>query len=411
MRPFAPLSTVILLWLAGLCAAAQYAKISVILPELAIAYPDAGSALGLLVSAVSIVGVLFGLIAGLLGLRIGLQRLLIGGLALGALVSLLQATLPPLPLLLASRVLEGASHLAIVVAAPTLIATLATQPMRGAAMTLWGTFFGVSFALTAWFGLPLVASRGPEALLMVHAGVTSVILLLLAIVLPDPPPGDCDSVEGREPGGHDRHALPSDGATTFSPRGLLARHMRTWRSPFVAAPAVLWLFYTLTFVALLAVLPGLVAVEERAFAATAMPLASIVCSLTIGVPLLRRLSAVQVVGTGFSLSILAALVLATVSPGTWAGIALFGALGLVQGASFASVPELNPTPADQTLANGALTQAGNLGNAIGTPLLVAVHAGRGVGAMMLVVVACYVAALAASALLAARRRRLGPISP
>jgi len=71
MRTFAPLSTVIVLWLAGLCAAAQYAKISVILPELAIAYPDAGSALGLLVSAVSIVGVLFGLVAGLLGLRVG----------------------------------------------------------------------------------------------------------------------------------------------------------------------------------------------------------------------------------------------------------------------------------------------------------------------------------------------------
>ena len=318
--------------------------------------------------------------------------------------------MPPLSLLLASRVLEGASHLTIVVAAPTLMATLCTQRMRGAAMTLWGTFFGVSFALTARFGLPLVASRGPGALLMVHAGVTVLTLLSLAIVLPAPPPRRCGRTDGQEPAGQARPALAPAGAVTFSPRGLLDRHVQAWRSPFIAAPAVLWLFYTLTFVALLAVLPGRLPVEQRAFAATTMPLASIVCSLTIGVLLLHRLSAVQVVGIGFSLSIVAALVLATVPAGAWAGIALFGALGLVQGASFASVPELNPTPADQALANGALTQAGNLGNAIGTPLLVAVHAGRGVGAMMLVVVACYVAALAALALLVARRRTLGPVA-
>jgi DHA1 family inner membrane transport protein len=46
-----------------------------------------------------------------------------------------------------SRVLEGLSHLAIVVVGPTAIAGLAPGRGQGAAMTLWSSFFGVTYAV------------------------------------------------------------------------------------------------------------------------------------------------------------------------------------------------------------------------------------------------------------------------
>jgi DHA1 family inner membrane transport protein len=52
-------------------------------------------------------------------------------------------------------------------------------------------------------------------------------------------------------------------------------------------------------------------------------------------------------------------------------IALAASLGLVQGASFAAVPQLNDKAEDQAQANGAMAQMGNLGNTIGTPIMVA----------------------------------------
>ena len=385
MSGLRPALLTFLLWAAGLCAAAQFAKVGLALPELARVYPDAGLGLGFLVSAISVVGALLGLLAGVLAARIGTRRLLLGGLALGALASLVQATLPPLPLLLTSRLVEGAAHLGIVVAAPTLIAAVASERLRPAAMTLWGTFFGVAFALTAWLGLPLVEARGVGALFLAHAACTAAAGVALLALLP-------------------REAVASDDGPAFTPRGIAARHVAAWSSPRVAAPAAGWLFYTLTFVALLAVLPALAPPEERAFTAAVLPLASIASSMTVGVALLRSVSAVGVIGTGFALAILACPAL-LVRPGEpWPAVALFAALGLVQGASFAAVPELNRSAADRALANGALAQAGNVGNACGTPLVLALQAAGGTGATVAAAAGCYAAGLAAHAWMARRRR-------
>ena len=401
-RPVPPLVTVLALWAAGLCAAAQFSKVGLVLPELSRVYPDADVGLGFLVSSISVVGALLGLLAGSLAARAGLRRLLLGGLALGAALSLFQALLPPLPVLLASRVLEGVAHLAVVVAAPTLIAAASTDGARPAAMTLWGTFFGVAFALTGWLGLPLVEARGVGALFAVHGLCTAAVAVALALVLPRQGGAEGDAGNGAEGGAtgrdRDRRVAP------LSPAGIARRHVEAWSSSFVAAPAAGWLFYTITFVALLAVLPGLVAPEERAFTAAALPLASIASSMTLGVALLRRFSAVTVIATGFVAAALISLALPV-----WPGeplpcVALFAALGLVQGASFASVPQLNPDRAGQALANGALAQAGNVGNACGTPLLLALLAGGGFGLMVAVVVGCYASALAAHAAMARRRR-------
>lgn len=378
---------VLLLWTAGLVAAAQFAKVSVILPELRLLYPAAGAGLGWLVSLISAMGVALGLFAGVLAGRAGPRRLLLGSLALGALASFAQSALihalpGELAPLLVTRVVEGLSHLGIVVAAPTLIARIAPDGRRGLAMTLWGTFFGVAFALVALVAPSLVAWHGVGGLFAWHGGAAALTALALL-------------------------ALPPDGAgepaERFTLLALWQRHRAAYASPAVAAPAIGWLFYTLTFVSLLAVLPGLVEPQWRATVATLAPLASIASSMTLGLALLRVTGAVGVVLIGFALAGVVALML-PVWPGNPAlAIALFAALGLVQGASFAAVPELNGGENERALANGALAQTGNTGNLLGTPLLLAVLAAGGLPLMAGVVATCYAAGFLAHIVLARRR--------
>ena len=145
---------VVLIWCAGLGAAAQYGKVSVTYDLLGSVYTDAGPQLGFAVSLVGFTGILFGVVAGVLVSAIGYRRAMIWGLILGAVISLYQSSLPSMPFLLGSRIVEGFSHLAIVVAAPTLIAAISTDTQRNFALTLWGTFFGVAFALLAVAGVP-----------------------------------------------------------------------------------------------------------------------------------------------------------------------------------------------------------------------------------------------------------------
>lgn len=376
---------VFVLWIAGLGAAAQFAKIAVMFPVFRELYPVAGPEVGLLVSLIGFLGIGLGLFAGLIVARIGFRRLLLAALVLGALMSLYQATLPTFAMMLASRLVEGASHLIIVVAAPTLIARLSSDRYRGLAMTLWSTFFGVAFAMVAWLGTPLVEAYGLAGLFVAHAIVLSISAVALTVWLP---------TDGRQP----------NPAAWLTLREILLEHKRAYSSPFVAAPAIGWLFYTLTFVSLLTVLPGLVPVEDRAFVAGSMPLAGIVTAMFCGVFILPRISAVKTVVLGFMLAVATVPLLWSGSGTSWACIVLFGMLGLVQGASFAAVPELNHDTGSQARANGALAQMGNLGNTLGTPLLLGLLAAFGISGMIWGVIACFLAGIAGHMLLQNRRR-------
>ncbi|MEQ8480432.1 MAG: MFS transporter [Hoeflea sp.] len=382
-----PLFIVLALWAAGLGGAAQFAKIVVIFPELQSHYGETGAASGYLVSLISFVGMGLGLVAGVIAIQIGLRRLLLSGLWLGALISAWQATLPGFEAMLVSRFVEGLSHLAIVVAAPTLIAQSSAKRHQGAALTLWGTFFGVAFAAVALFAPTLIGSQGLGALARVHALYMAGFAILLTIVLPRP---------------------ENTGASAWPSIGDIARrHVSVYSSPFIAAPALGWLFYTLTYVSLLAILPPMLDPAQRTYVTAAMPLASIASSLTIGTWLLRYMSSVSVILAGFGLAILVAIALIVLGASPGLVIALFACLGLVQGASFAAVPELNPGLPERALANGGLAQMGNIGNGLGTPAALAILTlGNGLG-LPLFLVFSYGAAIVLHLYLA-RRRNLTP---
>lgn len=377
---------ILALWGAGLGAAAQYGKISVIFDLLPQAYPDAGTALGFVVSLVGFVGIVLGVVAGLVVARIGYRRAILWALWVGAAASFAQALLPPLGGMLALRVVEGASHLAIVVAAPTLIARLSAPQHRAFCLTLWGTFFGVAFALLAWLGRPLALNAGLPALFAAHGVYMAGFALYLGARLTA-----LTEVQAKVP---------------LSFGQVLRDHATIYRSAHIAAPAAGWLFYTFSFVSILTVLPPYLAPEIRGLIMGAMPLMSIVVSMTAGVALLRFMTAIKVVEVGFVLSALC-MVWLWVSPGApLACLALAGSMGLIQGASFAAVAQLNTTPAAQAQANGAMAQMGNIGNTSGTPIMAAALAGMGYGALPLLAGLAFVAGVVVHLLLGARRRRL-----
>ncbi|MEP4195410.1 MAG: MFS transporter [Aliishimia sp.] len=342
---------IFLLWGAGLGAAAQYGKVSVIYDQLPNIYPGGGVGIAFLVSVVGFVGIVFGVVAGLIVARVGYRRALLWALWGGAVISAVEAVLPPLSFMLVLRVLEGISHLALVVAAPTLIAQLSAARHRGFTLTLWSTFFGVAFTVLVWGGLPMVDALGVPSLFAAHAVWMAAFAILLTLRLP-----------------MDAEQAQND---VISFRSILRDHMTIYRSPFIAAPGLGWLFYTFCFLAFLTLLPPFLADSERAFVLGSIPLVSIFVSMTLGVWLLRYISAVNVVLIGFATAMLCLIWLLFDQGGVVPCFALAGAFGLVQGASFAAVPQLNDTPATQANSNGAMAQMGNIGNTLGTPVLAA----------------------------------------
>lgn len=377
-----PFLLLIILWCAGLLAGAQFAKISVLFPEMRALYPFAGSGIGFLVSVLSLFGIGFGIVAGLFVSRIGYRRSLLAALYFGAAMSAYQATIPNFSMMMASRIAEGLSHLVIVVAAPTLIAQLSRDEHRPMMMTLWSTFFGVAFAIVSWVGLPMVAVYGEGSLFAVHAILMVVVASFLTFTLP--------GIIERQSG-------------SISPKDVLRIHAQVYSSARILAPAAGWLFYTLTFASLLTLLPETLPADQRLWVTGAMPLASIASSMTVGVILLRYFDAVTIVIAGFALSAISAAMLAFSEGNAVLCLLLLAAMGLIQSASFAAVPQLNEPVADRALANGALAQTGNLGNTFGTPLLLWISVSAGFAIMMATAALLFIAGIASHLFLAARR--------
>jgi MFS transporter, DHA1 family, inner membrane transport protein len=116
---------------------------------------------------------------------------------------------------------------------------------------------------------------------------------------------------------------------------------------------------------------------------------------------------VRTVQLGFVIAALAVIGLWSIWGQAWpmAGmaLALSGAFGLVQGASFAAIAQLNAAPEDRAMAAGALAQMGNLGTVTGTPLLAWAFAHGEAGAILAMGLPCCLAGIAIHAVQARRR--------
>lgn len=341
---------VVLLLVAGLFAGAQFGKLTLTLEALRAQYPGGAAFVPVLVSIVGMVGIVFAAVAGATVMRLGLAWTLTAALVLGGALSLMQAALPPLGLFAVLRVFEGASHLAIVVIAPTMLASIASEADRPVVMGIWACFFGLSLAILAAVLPGVLGAGGLPLLFLLHGGG----MIMLAVIL--------------------WPALPH-GLTRDAPRpGFLREHAIIYTTPRLMIPGGGFVWYTILYIALLAGLPALLALP--AWAVTALPLISIIGTLAGGW-IAKSLAADRVVLLGFAGTFLSAPLL-LVWPGALAPLfVMFFVMALIPAGCFAAIPQFNPSTTDRARATGGIAQLGNVGTTLGTPIfvLLADHAG------------------------------------
>jgi MFS family permease len=362
-----PWALIAALYAAGLIAAGQFAKVSLTLAPLALAYP--GWPVAFAVSGVAVMGILFGVYAGGITASIGPRRAILVALGVSALAGAGQALLPAFPVLMGLRMIEGAGHLVLVVAIPTLMAALAAPRDRGLVMGLWATFFGVGFALAA-----LLVGEGAAPVYGVHAGLAG----LMAIVL--------------------WRMLPRGIAAHRRPLPRLSDHLTIYATPRLFAPALGHGIYAFAFLALVTYLPGALGAP---WLAPVLPVVGIAGSLAAG-GLTRIIAPGALVAGGFA-AMAALFGVALALPGLAAPVSVAAMLvsGVVAGGGFAAVPWLNEADADRALANGALAQLGNIGTFAGTPVLAAL--GAGASLPLAIAVGVFGASVTALAYRAAKR--------
>ncbi len=366
---------VFMLLLAGLFAAAQFGKLTLTLQVLRETYPSGGAFVPVLISIVGIVGIVLGAVAGSVVARVGVTRSIIGALLAGGALSLLQAMIPPMAAFAFLRVLEGIAHLAIVVATPTLMASISSDADRPFVMGIWAAFFGISMAILAAI-LPWVLGQGGLPLVLVGHGAG--MLIMAALLYP---------------------LLPKRRISEPVKVSYWAEHRVIYTTPRLLIPGAGFVWYTILYIALLAVLP--IALALPVWVITALPLISIAGTLWGGM-LAKRVAPDILVAVGFALTALATGLVWVLSPALWPLFVLFFVMALIPAGSFASIPHFNATATDRARATGGIAQLGNVGTTLGTPIFVLALDGGGLALICAILTAFCLLGLGATRALAAR---------
>lgn len=371
---------VLVLFAAGLAAAMHFAKVAPVMDatgrELGLSLVASGFAVSLL----GIVGVVFAIATGAVVAAIGLKRGMAIALFGGAAIAALGSAAPTGMTFLATRFLEGFSHLLIVVCAPALMAMHAAPKDRPIALSLWGCFFGLGFAITSSVAPLIVPGFGWRGLMLGHALLLALIGIAVLLVL------------GRSGHQDQRKPFPDFGQ-------LLKAHADVYGSGPPLLLALTFCCYTILFLAALTFL-GKYLIDALGWSAAAAgsmlafaALVSMAFTLSAGVLLRLRLPAV----IGFTAAFLA---LAVGAIGVFGFqlpepavlgliLVMMASFGLLPGFTFASVPAVAPTPALAALTYGAIAQFGNVGTFLGTPVFAGFYGVMGwPGGVMFFTVIC-----------------------
>lgn len=348
------------LLLAGLFAAGQFGKLTLTLQELRALYPMGGAFVPVLISIVGVVGIVLGAVAGAVVAKLGVARALTGALLSGGVLSLMEATLPAMPVFAGLRVLEGLSHLAIVVATPTLMASIATDKDRPVVMGIWAAFFGIAMAILALILPGLLVLGGLSAVFIFHG---TGMLIIAGLLFP---------------------LLPKKRISTPVPVSYIQEHKIIYSTPRLIIPGAGFVWYTMIYIALLAVLP--VALNLPVWAITALPLISIVGTIWGGF-LAKHVAPDRLVTMGFASTAMSAVFVWVMAPAIWPLYLLFFVMALIPAASFASIPHFNTEVTDRARATGGIAQQGNIGTTLGTPIFVLAFDGGGLTAVCVIMIA------------------------
>lgn len=343
---------IFLYYLCGVFAAGQLGKLAALAPLIAQDLHLGLAAMAGITALIEVCGALLGGTAGRLLPRLGLHRALglaALSLALGAGVAACART-PGV--LAAGRLLESLGYLAVVVAAPVLMARVAPAARQAAALALWSTFVPVGMAVGAWAYAHAAGMVGWRA----AQGLSVLGGLALAVALHAARPrADAALPDGA------RHAAgsPKTGALIGT---------------LVAAFGL----YAVAEVGLLALLPSLLTQAGLDLAAagtwTAVAALANVPASWVGARLLRReadLTGALLLSLGGSGALYLAAYSTALPAEARAGAAV--AVNLCSGVFATLVFGLLPRAAGHddrlALASGRLTQCGASGALLGPPLV------------------------------------------
>ncbi|MGB0629812.1 MAG: CynX/NimT family MFS transporter [Alphaproteobacteria bacterium] len=171
---------VFLILFAGSVGAAQLGKLPGALPAMRADLDFGLVAAGWLISTIVLIGAVGGIGAGMVGDRFGHRRMLLTGSALVCAGSLAGATVDGLTLLIVTRFVEGVGYIAVISAAPVLIARAAVENDRPVAFGVWSFYmpFGMA-AMVALSPYLIDALSGWRGLWVFNAGLALVSFLFL----------------------------------------------------------------------------------------------------------------------------------------------------------------------------------------------------------------------------------------
>ncbi|MEO9274508.1 MFS transporter [Marinomonas sp. 5E14-1] len=344
---------VIFLWIAGVFTAMQFAKFSISYDALLQHYQTGATLTGAALSVVGVAGLVFGVFGGMIASRVGYLKVLMGALFLGGALSFIQATLPPFELIFMTRILEGFSQLGVVVSAPTLIAKLSSDKHRSLTMGLWGTFFGVAFAVSGGIGKWTLDNYGMRELFFGHGVLISIMGFVLFVLLRKNPVLDI--------------APASPTQSSF-----LRQMMNVYRNPRALLPSMVFLFYTCMLVSLLTYIPRLVNDSTiQALMLVVLPLVSTSGTFIAGALAQYIMKPQRVAMMAYSTVAICGLTLLFIHQEPLWFAFVVGVLilfvGMIPGASLALIPVLARNPTEQAQGYGLIAQFGNLGATIGPP--------------------------------------------
>ena len=334
---------------AGVNAAMHVGKVPVAIPvlreQLGVSLVQAGS----LLSMSQFAGMLLAVFAGIWADGFGLRRSLLTGLLLMTVASTLGGLAPNVPVLLATRALEGVAFLLIVVPAPAMLRQLVAPERLAPMMGVWGTFMPGGTALALMAGPWVLAWAGWHVWWWTLSGVSLLMAWGVWRAVP--------AVIGPRGGG---------GA---NPAGVAwpQRLMQTWRNPGTWWVALAFGMYSSQWLVVIGFFPTLM--QSAGLAAgmagtiTAVTsLVNILGNITGGQLLHRGVPMHRILNVGFITMALAAWVIfgwgdaLPVWPKVLAALALSGVGGVIPGSLFTMAVRVAPSEHTVSTSLGWTTQ-------------------------------------------------------
>lgn len=353
------------IWVLLLAGVACAMQIGMVPPALPLLRADLGADLvasAWILSMFSAVGALSGSVAGALADRFGARQVTVASLLLMALAAGVGGSAHGVPLLLASRALEGAGFVVTVVAVPSLLTAAAVEADRRFVPSLWGAYMPVGIAVALAAAVPVLSAGGWRWWWEFNAA------LLAALAL---------AVAWTDSRGRSAHGGRSRQAQQFS--GLLRTSLLR---PGTLHLAVLFACYAFQFLAIMGFLPTIL--QQRGMSSGAAGglsalavIANAVGNVSAGWLFTRGLTPRRLICTGIAVMVAGELVVFCrwfpASLQYVGAVAFSAAGGLVPASIFTAIPRIAPAAARSTTM-GIVVQSSHLGQLLGPPTVALVAA-------------------------------------